>query len=416
MNPSDTHELTAAIDEALNALSDKERGALVLRYFQDKSLDETAAIIGISKHAAAKRLSRGLEHLRQWFNRRGHNVTLASIGPLLTDLGQRHLPPPELVAKIAAKVGAVGIGGAKTAAAAVLFKKVAAIAATVAIVGATWFAVQMVAAQNGQAPASQPNAGKRIKVGVSVSAWTAESISPSNKPWGYPVQTRIAAELRAPDIELFAIIEPGSADKPDQIAALKAAYSDRPAIDGSNVDALRQLDVIVAHEFWMVQPEMLAAFDKAVEGGVPLLNIGGMGWATPGIRGADPRPARLAGLAEGEGGSTPEGPVTCDVLLAHEILGPIGQGTTMQCKPLGAFGLLPQDATPLVKVRDLSKVQTRGPSDRFPDYAFYPIYISQLGKGKIVGIHIALFKPEMARERAGLLQRSVRWLAGRPVK
>jgi RNA polymerase sigma factor (sigma-70 family) len=414
-------DVVHGIDEALNSLSDAERGAVVLRYLQGKSVSETAAIFGISEAAAAKRVSRGIEHLRSWFSRRGDAMPLASIGPMLVEMGRSYAPPAGLAGKIFASIstgtGAAGLVTAKGVAGALFAKKIAAIAATLLLVGGIWFGIQLaqglVMAQNG--PASQPAAGKPIKVGVTVSAWTAETNSPSGKPWGYTVQTRIAAELRAPDIELYPIIEPGSQDKVEQIAALKAAYPNRPVIDGGDPDALKQLDVIVAHEDWMVPDEVLAAFDKAVDGGVSLLNIGGMGWATPGIRGNDPRPARLAGLTEGQGGSTPEGPVTCDVLLAHDILGPIGMKTTVQLKPLGAFGQLPADAIPLVKVRDTSKIQTRGPADQVADYSFYPIYISQLGKGKIVGIHVALFKPEVAKERPGLLKRSVRWLAGRPV-
>jgi hypothetical protein len=252
-------------------------------------------------------------------------------------------------------------------------------------------------------------------VGVTVSRWTAETENPSGKPWGYDVQTRIVREITSPDLQLYPIIEPDSQDAPEQAAQLARYFPNREPIDGSDADALKRLDVIVAHEYWMVHTEVLAAFDTAVGDGVGLLNIGGMGWASPGFNGDSTLAVHLTGFTEANGAYT-NGPTQCQVLQPHEILGQLGAAKQLSLRPLGAYGLLPPNATPLMKVTDMSVILNRGPAVDNPNYVFYPVYISHLQKGKIIGITFAPFGLSNRAARSQLLTRSVRWLAGRPVQ
>jgi hypothetical protein len=60
-------------------LRDKDRDALVLRYFENKSLREVGDALGLQERAAQKRVARGLEKLHAFFARRGIASTTAII-------------------------------------------------------------------------------------------------------------------------------------------------------------------------------------------------------------------------------------------------------------------------------------------------------------------------------------------------
>lgn len=66
------------LDAALGELSEPDRDALLLRYFERKSAREMAKTLGISDEAAQKRVSRAVERLREFFAKRG--VTAGASG------------------------------------------------------------------------------------------------------------------------------------------------------------------------------------------------------------------------------------------------------------------------------------------------------------------------------------------------
>ncbi len=72
------------IDEALNRLSAKDRDAVLMRYFESKSLRHVAGALGVSEDAAQKRVSRALENLRQLLARSGATVPATGLGALLS--------------------------------------------------------------------------------------------------------------------------------------------------------------------------------------------------------------------------------------------------------------------------------------------------------------------------------------------
>ena len=65
--PTDTlwRELSPQLDEAMAGLGASERDALVLRYFQNKSMAEVGQYLGLAENTAQKRVSRALEALRR---------------------------------------------------------------------------------------------------------------------------------------------------------------------------------------------------------------------------------------------------------------------------------------------------------------------------------------------------------------
>jgi RNA polymerase sigma factor (sigma-70 family) len=66
------------LDAALGELSEVDRDALLLRYFERKSAQEMAQVLGVSDEAAQKRVSRAVERLREFFAKRG--VTVGASG------------------------------------------------------------------------------------------------------------------------------------------------------------------------------------------------------------------------------------------------------------------------------------------------------------------------------------------------
>jgi hypothetical protein len=262
-------------------------------------------------------------------------------------------------------------------------------------------------------PATQPQSLGPIKVGVTLSKFTAITKSPSGKPWGYKKQTRIVQDIEGADVRIIPVIEPNTQDDPACKAELANVFPGKTPINGSDVAALKQLDVLVAHEDWMVPPEELKAVDQAVSEGLPLLNIGGMGWASPGLRGTNPSPQRLTGMIEVQGGYTKTA-INCKVINQHEILGGFQPADPVQMRPLGMYGILPADALPLMQAVDSSQIIPRGPHGDASKYVCYPIYISHLNKGTIIGLAFSPYAAGDYPNPPELLQRSVHFLAHRP--
>ena len=73
-NAAEWAHVEPVLDEAMHALDDTDRAAVLLRYFENKSLREVGRTLGTSENAAQKRLSRAVERLRQFFAKRGVSV------------------------------------------------------------------------------------------------------------------------------------------------------------------------------------------------------------------------------------------------------------------------------------------------------------------------------------------------------
>jgi len=72
-------ELSPLLDEAMARLPERDRDAVVLRYFENRSLPEVGAALGVEAGAAQKRVGRSLEKLRAFFARRGITLSAAAL-------------------------------------------------------------------------------------------------------------------------------------------------------------------------------------------------------------------------------------------------------------------------------------------------------------------------------------------------
>lgn len=72
-------QIAPLLDTALAKLGEKDHDAIVLRFFQNKNLNEIGLALGISEDAAKKRVGRALEKLRKFFAKHGVVSTTAII-------------------------------------------------------------------------------------------------------------------------------------------------------------------------------------------------------------------------------------------------------------------------------------------------------------------------------------------------
>ncbi len=108
-------QLRPVLDEAVGELGERDRQAVLLRYFNGLSHQEVGAMLGLSENSANKRVERALEKLREQFARRG--VT-ASSGVLAVAMSGNSVQaaPAGLAERVAAaslaEVGGTVAGGA----------------------------------------------------------------------------------------------------------------------------------------------------------------------------------------------------------------------------------------------------------------------------------------------------------------
>lgn len=95
------------LNDALAALSESEREAVLLRYQNDLDIAEVGRTLGISEGAAQKRLSRGLEKMRRTFAVKGATLGIAVVISALLEM-KSQAAPPAFYAKASA-IGAAGL-------------------------------------------------------------------------------------------------------------------------------------------------------------------------------------------------------------------------------------------------------------------------------------------------------------------
>jgi len=78
------NQLSPLLDEAMLRLGQTDRDALVLRYFEGRSLNEVGFALGASEDAAKKRVNRALEKLRKFFAKRGVDSTTSAIAETIS--------------------------------------------------------------------------------------------------------------------------------------------------------------------------------------------------------------------------------------------------------------------------------------------------------------------------------------------
>lgn len=133
-------QIEPLLDDALAALDETDRNAILLRYFENKTLREVGEALGTNDDAAQKRVSRAVEILREFFAK--HKVTVGASGlAVLISANAVQSAPAGLAATISAAGILAGtavhtstvIAATKTIAMTTLQKTIIAVALTTAI-------------------------------------------------------------------------------------------------------------------------------------------------------------------------------------------------------------------------------------------------------------------------------------------
>ena len=107
-------EVSPQLDGAMAKLGTADRDALVLRYFENQSLTQVGAALGIEERAAQKRVGRALEKLRKFFARRGVTLSAAVIAGVLSANAVQAAPAGLAVTTAAAATGGLTISATIT--------------------------------------------------------------------------------------------------------------------------------------------------------------------------------------------------------------------------------------------------------------------------------------------------------------
>ena len=112
-------QLAPLLDDAMGRLGEKDRNAIVLRFFENKNLSEVGAALGASEDAAKMRVNRALEKLRKFFSKRGLALSGAIIAGAVS-ANSVHAAPAALAKTVSAV--AVAKGAAASASTLTLIK------------------------------------------------------------------------------------------------------------------------------------------------------------------------------------------------------------------------------------------------------------------------------------------------------
>jgi uncharacterized protein (TIGR03435 family) len=77
-------QLAPLLENAMSRLSEKDRMLVFLRFFENRNMAETAALLGVKEAAARKRAERSIEKLRVFFSKHGVSSTTAIIAGVIS--------------------------------------------------------------------------------------------------------------------------------------------------------------------------------------------------------------------------------------------------------------------------------------------------------------------------------------------
>ena len=97
---SELEQVAPLLNEALEQLPELDRAAILLRFFESKSMEEVGRTLGTTESAAKMRLSRAVEKLRNAFRQRGVVVPTSVVLALLSTQAA-HAAPVGLAASVA---------------------------------------------------------------------------------------------------------------------------------------------------------------------------------------------------------------------------------------------------------------------------------------------------------------------------
>ena len=105
-------QISPLLDAAMAGLNDLDRHAVVLRFFDGKSMQEVGAVLGASEDAAKKRVNRAVEKLRRFFTKRGVALPAAVMMAAISANSVQAAPSALAASVVAASVAKGAASGA----------------------------------------------------------------------------------------------------------------------------------------------------------------------------------------------------------------------------------------------------------------------------------------------------------------
>jgi len=102
-------QVAPELDGCLSELGEKDRVAILLRFFEDKSFPEVGQALRLSEEAARKRVNRALDKLQGLLQRRGLTATALGLGSLLSAKAAGSVSASAMPAGLGSKVAGVAI-------------------------------------------------------------------------------------------------------------------------------------------------------------------------------------------------------------------------------------------------------------------------------------------------------------------
>jgi RNA polymerase sigma factor (sigma-70 family) len=228
---ADWTHIEPLLDDAMQTLEDTDRTAVLLRYFENKSLREVGQTLGTNEDAARKRVSRAVERLREFFAKRG--VTISASGLVVA------------VSANAVQAAPAGLAVTICTAAALAGKTIAATATATATITK---AIAMTTLQKSLvtvviiAAVTTPLVLKhrevaRLRKEVVALRWERASLS-ARQQGESAATAQVTANLAAPKVEVAA---PAYSLPAEVVAKIAALLSERKPMDKARMEAWAKL-------------------------------------------------------------------------------------------------------------------------------------------------------------------------------
>ncbi|MFT3785863.1 MAG: sigma-70 family RNA polymerase sigma factor [Tepidisphaeraceae bacterium] len=352
------NELAPMLDDLVARLSDRDRQAILLRFYRQQDWNDVAISLGLSADAARKRVERAVERLRTLAQKHGRGTLTAGTLVALLSNGLTADAAPAGLVGVATSAAlspldsgvqhAIGplVRAVRRRALEVQATQALGVLLTIGLLvgGAVLLALHYWRGNPSPgadaAPAAlavlqaPPRDAGKPRVGILISKTNAETIIDVG-PVGYDRMTRIISEVRDDRFELVAIVDAGTADDPAVREACAKTLPGASLVDGSDAEQVAALDVIIASHITRMPASSLDSVDRAVRGGTGLYVRMFIG---PGNLGADDRRvAHLNALLAGD-------ELTADQAKnppAEPLVGPwYSRSGRMACVAAGSHDLL----------------------------------------------------------------------------
>jgi len=289
-------QLRPILDEAVSRLRERDRQAVLLRFFNGLSHQEVGTVLGLTENSAQKCVDRALEKLRTHFARRGVTVSAALLATAM-NANSVQAAPVGLAANVA-KTSTLGAGGGVSLVSALLLyfymsTKIKTIVAVVIIAiftsgGIWWFTQPTTAISEKTAAVSTPASTKVIASTPAQIPVIAQVTPPTAKPAPAPQPVAAPAQnaTQAAQAELNVVIDDmATMMRSGDVMGMALKYmppDKRPSAVPPGKEAQAMQEVMQQQQKQMqADPRMQAIYEaqaeamESLKGQQPILNASG---------------------------------------------------------------------------------------------------------------------------------------------